>query len=65
MHERIHAEQHNKLGDKEYKAQTRIEKEQHVYDKLMENKHLLTEDEINHADDYLKGVKYEEATRFI
>ena len=31
----------------------------------MENKHLLTEDEINHADDYLKGVKYEEATRFI
>lgn len=53
LHESYHAKQHYKLGDEKYRAQSRLEKEQYVYDELMKNKEKLTDRQINHAKAYI------------
>ena len=41
------------MGDEKYKAQSRLEKEQYVYDELMKNKEKLTDRQINHTKAYI------------
>lgn len=60
MHESYHARQHYKLGDEKYKAQSRLEKEEYVYDELMKNhKEQLTDYQISGAKKYLDEVREE------
>ena len=50
----------NKLGDEKYKAQSRLEKEEYVYDELMKNhKEQLTDYQISGARKYLDEVREE------
>jgi len=56
-HEGAHAKQWSKLGKEKYNDQTRIQKEQFVFDELMKNKELLTLEQINHAEAYIFKVK--------
>ena len=49
-----------KLGDEKYKAQSRLEKEEYVYDELMKNhKEQLTDYQISGARKYLDEVREE------
>ena len=60
LHESYHARQHYKLGDEKYKAQSRLEKEEYVYDELMKNyKEQLTDYQISGARKYLDKVREE------
>ncbi|WP_454955110.1 zincin-like metallopeptidase toxin domain-containing protein [Capnocytophaga gingivalis] len=60
LHESYHARQHYKLGDEKYKAQSRLEKEEYVYDELMKNhKEQLTDYQISGARKYLDEVREE------
>lgn len=56
-HEGHHAKQHNKLGDEAYNDQSRLQKETYVRDELMKNKEILTEQQINHANAYIKSIE--------
>ena len=57
MHESYHARQNYQLGDQKYNAQTELEKEEYVFDKLMEQKNELKEHQIGHAKDYIDIVR--------
>ena len=60
LHESYHARQHYKLVDEKYKAQSRLEKEEYVYDELMKNyKEQLTDYQISGARKYLDEVREE------
>ncbi|WP_404982129.1 zincin-like metallopeptidase toxin domain-containing protein [Capnocytophaga granulosa] len=52
-----HAKQNYQLGDQKYNAQTELEKEEYVFDKLMEQKNELKEHQIEHAKDYIDIVR--------
>ena len=55
-----HAKQNYQLGDQKYKAQSRLEKEEYVYDELMKNhKEQLTDYQISGARKYLDEVREE------
>ena len=55
-----HAIQNYQLGDQKYKAQSRLEKEEYVYDELMKNhKEQLTDYQISGARKYLDEVREE------
>ena len=51
------AKQNYQLGDQKYNAQTELEKEEYVFDKLMEQKNELKEHQIEHAKDYIDIVR--------
>jgi hypothetical protein len=57
MHEGFHAEQWHQMGHEAYNSQNRLQKEQYVYEQLMENKESLTESQINHAGAYIEFVE--------
>ena len=57
LHESHHAEQWKKLGVEAYNSQSRLQKEQYVYEQLMKNKEVLSSSEINHAKAYIRAVK--------
>ena len=57
LHESHHAEQWKKLGVEAYNSQSRLQKEQYVYEQLMKNTEILSPSEINHAKAYIYFVR--------
>ncbi|MTH55002.1 transposase [Bacillus mangrovi] len=56
-HEGFHAKQWKELGMEKYQLQTRIEKEEHVYKKIIENKHKYNQEEIYEAQRYIFSLR--------
>lgn len=59
FHERAHAEQWAEMGKEKYNKQTRLQREQHVYDEIMKNKEKFSEAELDHAKRYINRLRKE------
>lgn len=57
LHESYHAKQYNLLGKEDYLKQTRLEREEYVYNEIMRNKDLFLGDEIFEAQRYIYFIR--------
>jgi Metallopeptidase toxin 4/Novel toxin 15 len=57
FHEQQHAQQWKEMGKDAYNKQSRVQKEQHVYDQVMKNKDKFSQAELDHARDYMNDVR--------
>ena len=57
FHEAQHAKQWKELGADAYKQQSRVAREQYVYDQIMKNKDQFTPEELQHATDYINRLR--------
>jgi Metallopeptidase toxin 4/MafB19-like deaminase len=57
FHEQQHAQQWKEMGKEAYNKQSRVQKEQHVYDQVMKNKDKFSQAELDHARDYMNDVR--------
>nr|WP_241156834.1 zincin-like metallopeptidase toxin domain-containing protein [Bacillus sp. FJAT-42376] len=56
-HESFHAKQWKELGMEKYQMQTRLDKEEYVYSKIMENSNRYNSKEIHEAQRYIYQVR--------
>lgn len=57
FHEAQHANQWKQLGKEAYLKQSRLQREQYVYDQVMKNKDQFSQAELDHARDYMNDVR--------
>ncbi len=57
FHEKQHAQQWKEMGKEAYQKQSRVQKEQHVYDQIMKNKDQFSQAELDHATNYMNDVR--------
>jgi hypothetical protein len=57
FHEAQHAQQWKEMGKEAYNKQSRVQKEQYVYDQVMKNKDKFSQAELDHARDYMNDVR--------
>lgn len=57
FHEAQHAQQWRQMGKEAYLRQSRLQREQHVYDQIMKNKDRFGQAELDHARDYMNAVR--------
>jgi hypothetical protein len=59
FHEAQHAKQWKELGVDAYKQQSRVQREQYVYDQIMKNKDQFSPAELDHAKRYIDRLRNE------
>ncbi len=57
FHEGQHARQWREIGKEAYQKQSRVQKEQYVYDQIMANKENFSQAELDHAKNYMNEVR--------
>lgn len=56
-HEGYHAEQWLAIGKDAYMNLSRLEREEYVFSRVMQNKGLFDEESLNHSKEYIKGLR--------
>jgi hypothetical protein len=57
FHEQQHAQQWKQMGKEAYQKQSRVQREQYVYDQIMKNKDQFSKAELDHATNYINKVR--------
>jgi hypothetical protein len=57
FHERAHVRHFLEVGPEAYKAVGKFAREMRVYEDILKNKHLFSQQELNHAASYIEGLR--------